>query len=106
MEISVWNVLGFAFLGLSAYMIITRVVIPRFGNPWVNKRRREEAIGKAEELLDRSDLDEETRYRIQRCLTTLRAHGSQQENWGGRAPISDVVEEINAVWEERRASQT
>lgn len=106
MEISVWNVLGFAFLGLSAYMIISRVIIPRFGSPRINKKRRDEAIAKAEELLDGADLDEETRYRIQRCLATLRAHGSQQESWGGRAPVFDVVEEIDAVWEERRAKQT
>ena len=102
----VWNALGLALVGIAGYMIVSRLVIPRFASPWMSKRRRQEAFEKAESLLDSGDLDDETRYRVQRCLATLRSYDAQRESWSQRVPIVDIVEEIESLWEERRIAQS
>lgn len=102
----VWNALGLALVGIAGYMIVSRLVLPRFASPWMSKRRRQEAIEKAEEMLESGDLDEEARYRVQRCLTTLRSYDAQRESWSQRVPIVDIVEEVEKLWEAHQVKKS
>lgn len=106
LESWVVNALGLALIGITSYMIVSRLLIPRFASPRMNKRRRQDAIGKAESLLESSELDDETRYRVQRCLTTVRSYDAQRESWSQRVPIGDVVDEIETIWERHRTNRT
>lgn len=106
LDIWVWNALGLALVGIAGYMIVSRLVMPRFASPWMSKRRRQEAIERAEALLESGDLDEDARYRVQRCLATVRSYDAQRESWSQRVPIVDIVEEIEKLWDEHRAKQS
>jgi hypothetical protein len=92
-------------LALATYMVTTRVLMPRFGSPWLGRRERQRAIERAEQMLARATLGEDDRYRLQRCLASLRARGSGREAWGGSVPERDLVAEIDAFWEELQAKE-
>jgi hypothetical protein len=88
-------------LAIASYMIATRVVAPRFASPWLGRREREKAIERAEHLLADANLNNEDRFRLQRCLTSLRARASSRESWGGTVPERELVSEINRMWDAR-----
>lgn len=94
----IWNVLGFLLLGISGYMIITRVILPRSGFAWLRPRDRNRAIERAEALLESASLDEDTRYQLMSRVNSLRVGGAQREVWGGKQ-VSDriTVREIHEI---------
>ncbi|MEZ4520023.1 MAG: hypothetical protein R3A46_00060 [Thermomicrobiales bacterium] len=111
LPINIWDLVGLALGGVALYMLATRVLIPRFGGPrlsksWVSKREQEEAADKAEQLLKDADLDDETRFKLQRCLNTIRANDSGRESWSGNVPMRDIVEEIEEIWSNHPSSYT
>jgi hypothetical protein len=93
----IWTILGFALLGVSGYMIGTRVIMPRFGSRWLSQRDRQRAIDRAEDVLRRTDLDDETRYQLLSRVNSLRARGAQGESWGNQVADRMTASEINDI---------
>lgn len=99
LDLTIWDIAGLGLLVLSTYMIVTRVALPRFASPRVNRKRREDAVRRAETLIEMSEVDPDDRDRLRRCLNTLRAHNLPREAWSNQIPVADVVEEVEALWD-------
>jgi hypothetical protein len=93
----IWTLAGLAMLGISTYMVGTRIIMPRFGSPWVNRRQRESSVARGQALLARDDLDEETRYQLQSRLNALRARGANTESWGRSPSERNIQQEISEI---------
>ncbi len=92
-----WTVAGFAMLGISVYMIGTRIVMPRFGSPWMSRRQRESALERGQATLASVELDDETRYQLQSRINSLRARGARGESWGATTSERDICREIREI---------
>jgi hypothetical protein len=94
---AIWTILGFSILGISTFMVATRVIIPRFGSGWLRPRDRQRAIERAESLLAEASVDDDTRYQLLSRVNSLRARGAHGENWGSRVSERITVREIHEI---------
>ena len=101
-----WDIVGLLMAGVAGYFIVTRTLLPQFAFPWFGKRDRQRAIERVDQLLTEADLSDEERQSLRRCRNTLLAYdGAPRELWSGNMPISDVVDEIDSIWEKRCGSE-
>lgn len=101
------NILGLFLLFTTGYFIVTRTFLPQFALPWFGKKRRQRAVETANRLLADDELDQELRWKVERCRNTLLAYDTQpREMWSGHLPAGDAVDEIERIQSEQGTSRT
>lgn len=106
-DTQIWNVLGILLLVVSGYFVITRTLMPQFALPWFGRKRRQRAVERIEILLDDPGIDDDCRFDLKRYRNTLLAYDApHREAWAAPLPVSEIVKEIDELWETRNANQT